>query len=381
MIEQSTVNKIRNIVFYVMFSIELVGMLYEKSSGTIPYQSYIFRVTFMMSCLVVVLTKHDLREWLVIAAICVLGFYCYRHTGRNDLWRVMVFTIACKDIDIKKALKYAFWVTFIGSLLIAFLSISGIYGDISLTEVYRKNEDPVTRYCFGFGHPNSLQTIAFVNTVLFVYVYNEYIKKYMYAVLLLLNGVVYYFSDSRTAFAVAVLFLLACFIYKMWPQFLHSYFYTVGCVFLYLFSLAFSMWAAFTADKTWWDYNIQHQVDAFLNGRIMSIYFDSLNRRGWAGSWSLFSDSISNEFFDMGWVRLYYWYGIIPATLIVILIFTLLLKCAKDKDVMTAYVIAFVAFYTIVEAHFVSDYIGRNFVLLIIGERMFRLCKKKEEST
>jgi hypothetical protein len=34
-----------------------------------------------------------------------------------------------------------------------------------------------------------------------------------------------------------------------------------------------------------------------------------------------------------------------------------------------------------VEEHFVSDYIGRNFVLLIIGERMFRLCKKKEEST
>ena len=37
----------------------------------------------------------------------------------------------------------------------------------------------------------------------------------------------------------------------------------------------------------------------------------------------------------------------------------------KESDL--AILIASVAVYTVVEAHFVSDYIGRNYMLLIIG--------------
>ena len=51
----------------------------------------------------------------------------------------------------------------------------------------------------------------------------------------------------------------------------------------------------------------------------------------------------------------------------VLVILMILIYCFIKKDSYTAILVASIAVYTIVEAHFVSDYIGRNFILLIIG--------------
>lgn len=386
MLKRISIPKIREFLFYLVLTIELVVALVEKSDLYNPYESYIFRITFLITLLIVIITPYNVKEWICVIAFNILGFYCYMHTGRNDLWRIILLVLCCKTMDMQKSLKYFLYVTLIGSLVILFLSVTGIYGEKAVTSVFRANEEAVTRYCFGFGHPNGLQTMAFVITALFFYVYRDRLKIYTYIIVLAVNSLLYYFTDSRTSYAITIMLILGFFVYNLKPDLAKGFIYSIGTIFLYVFSVGFSLWAAVTAPKAWGDeyhgYAIQYKIDAILNGRINSIYANSAERRGWAGSWSLFSDSISTEYFDMGWVRLYYWYGIIPASLIVIIIFAILVYCIRKKDMYLAILIAIVAVYTIIEAHFVSDYNGRNFILLIIGtmwSKAFYIDKTKKK--
>ena len=370
MLDKINISKIRNILFYIAFTIELFVALVEKSDLYNPYESYIFRITFLITLLVIAITPYNLKEWIVVIAMNIMGLYCYIHTGRNDLWRMIVFVCACKAIDLEKALRYMFYVTLIGCLIIVGLSVFGIYGNAFVSAVYRAGEEETVRYCFGFGHANGLQTMMFVLTALWLYIYKGTTKLKnlaMYIVLLLVNYLVYMLTDSRTSFATTILVIGLMAMNCFFPNALKGYAYSVISICLYVFSIVFSLWAAITANKTWTDTTLQYKVNSIINGRIMKLYFDSAKRRGWAGSWSLFSDDISTEYFDMGWVRLYYWYGIIPASIIIFIIFMILLYCLIKKESDLAILIASVAVYTIVEAHFVSDYIGRNYMLLIIG--------------
>ena len=80
----------------------------------------------------------------------------------------------------------------------------------------------------------------------------------------------------------------------------------------------------------------------------------------------------------MGWVRLFYWYGIIPTALIVVAMLLVMYVCYKKRDMWTMLIILSVSVYTVVEATFVSRYIGRAFFLLIAGVYLGELIKGKK---
>ncbi|MCR4901978.1 MAG: hypothetical protein K6A23_03905, partial [Butyrivibrio sp.] len=106
MLKKIDIPKIRNLIFYIVLSIELLVALIEKSDLYNPYESYIFRITFLLSLIILLMTPFNIKEWLVVIAFNALGLFCYIHTGRNDLWRIIVFVLACKTVDVQKALKY-----------------------------------------------------------------------------------------------------------------------------------------------------------------------------------------------------------------------------------------------------------------------------------
>ncbi|MBQ7431593.1 MAG: hypothetical protein IJV29_18375, partial [Butyrivibrio sp.] len=164
---------IREVVFYILLTIELCVALVEKSDLHNPYESYIFRATFVLSLIVIMLSDFNIKEWIFVVLFNVLGLCCYKITGRNDLWRYIVFALAATRIDFKRALKYSFWINLVGCCIIAFLSISGIYGKSYLYAQYREGVEGEIRYTFGFGHPNGMHAMFLVLILLGIYVYNE----------------------------------------------------------------------------------------------------------------------------------------------------------------------------------------------------------------
>lgn len=114
------------------------------------------------------------------------------------------------------------------------------------------------------------------------------------------------------------------------------------------------------------------RIDRILTGRISSIYAFE-NGGGVLRNWKLFGDPNYVEYFDMGYVRLFFWYGIIPGACCMVLLFLLMRVCRTIKDTQGFVLVLSFALFTVVEAHAVSVYLARNYVLFC-WERTGRQC-------
>ena len=384
-------------LFYGGLTIELLIVIVDKSNLINPFEGRLFQITFLLSLLKLLLTDYSKKEWYMIVVLELLAFYFYRVTGANELIRIVTFVAACKNIPLKQMMRYAFYVTLAGCAVIVLLSVTGIYGDISLTQAYGRESaettiyigvEPAkeTRYTLGMGHPNALSCMFLMLLVMAVYVYFGKMKWYLYLFLMLLNVGVYALSGSKTSMLITTAFLVgACAL--TYCRFLREgrFGYLCGLL-VFAVCIAFSVDAAVCAqrvrDVQWNEFyygeplDDRHivtlaKIDRRISGRIMSLT-DTEANDGMIQTWSLFSRPENMEhYFDMGWVKVFYRYGIVPGTVYLLAHLALLWRIYRRKDACGLAVFTVLAVYTVVEAHLVSFYIGRNFLLMMMGWYFF----------
>ncbi len=386
-------SKLPWLLFYLGFTIELGMVIVDKSSYTNPIEGYLFRITFLLFAGKVLLTRCNWKEWLVIALFEAVGFLSYRITGENDIIRIVTFAAACKNIPLKQMMRYAFWVTTVGCMGIILLSVTGIYGAMSLSQDFGRGVSAYeiydgamgmveTRYTLGMGHPNALSCMFLMVCVMGVYAYFEQLKWYGYLFLLFLNVGVFWLTDSKTSMLITTAFLVGACVMKYARRLQErNYVYLLGGL-IFLLCVGFSVDAAASAvnvRQAEWSrhYGQAYEeslntrllvaVDEKINGRIVSLT-NSEHNDGAIESWRAFSNENNmTYYFDMGWVKLFYRYGVIPGILYVAVSLFLLWRLWKKKDACGLVVFVIMAVYTVLEAHLVSDYIGRNFMLLLIA--------------
>ncbi|WP_029322911.1 hypothetical protein [Butyrivibrio sp. AE3004] len=370
--EKSFITKLRNIFLYAALTIELFLMIYERSTLPLSSPKQIFRISFAFTVLALLLTHYSLKQWIVIAIVGIVSVIGYKVTGNNDLLRFSLFVIACKDADLLKMLKYIFAVTLAGLVVIVAASVLGIAGDVKLVYDYGREVGDEVRYTFGFGHPNTLQSVIFSVTVLLIYLIKDFDKLRRNVIMLaalVFNVLIYFLTYSRTGTALTIFtIVLAYLVYEFEPLKNTKLLYIAGILTLGA-CISFSVWAAAISEYARNDdYPFYHKLDRLLTGRIQSLYYDTKSHKGSLQTWSLWGDEFSgNAFFDMGWVRLFYWYGIIPAILILMVIIYLIYRLYQNRDYGVMIMIISVSLFTLVEASFVSSFIGRNYLLPIAG--------------
>ncbi len=370
--ERSFITRIRNIALYLALSIELLLMIYERSTLPLSSPKQIFRVSFVLLVIALLLTKYSWKQWISIVIACAIGVISYKITGNNDFLRFSVFVIACKDADLKVMLKYIFAVTAAGSILIAAAALLGFAGDIRLVDDFGRDVGTEVRYTFGFGHPNTLMSVVFSIEVLLMYLIHDFKKITRNAIMvaaLITNVILYFLTGSRTGVALTIFTVVLAFaVYEVDFLKKSGFIYGFG-VFVIGACVAFSVWAAkiskYARKKK---YPFYYKLDRILTGRIQSLYYDTKAHKGSLKTWSLFGDEFSgNAFFDMGWVRLFYWYGIIPAILILLVILYFIYRLYLKRDYAVMIMVISISVFTLVEASFVSSFIGRNYLLPIAG--------------
>ena len=380
-------------LFYGGLTIELLIVIVDKSNLINPFEGRLFQITFLIFLLKLLLTDYSKKEWHWIVGLELLAFFSYWVTGANELIRIVTFVAACKNIPLKQMMRYAFYVTLAGCAVIVLLSVTGIYGDISLTQAYGRESaettiyigvEPAkeTRYTLGMGHPNALSCMFLMLLVMAVYVYFERMKWYLYLFLMLLNVGVYALSGSKTSMLITTAFLAgACAL--TYCRFLREdrFGYLCGLL-VFAVCIAFSVDAAVCAqrvrDVQWNEFYYGEprdnahivalsRIDRQLSGRIVSLA-GTTDREGMIHTWSLFSEPDNmGYYFDMGWVKIFYRYGIIPGILYLMAQLVFLWKLYKQKDACGLLVFMILTVYTVVEAHLISVYIGRNFMLMMMG--------------
>lgn len=376
-------SKIAVYSFYMAIVLEVLIVIVDKSALSNPIEGRLFQLTFLLCFIKVCLTRYSWKEYLVLALFLGLGAVSYLTTGRNEIVRVVMLIAACKNIDMKHCLKIVFYLTLIGCVMIMLFSVIGIGGEMVLEQDYGRGSVE-RRYTLGMGHPNALQCMVWALTSLGLYLYYEKMKWYQYVVVFLINVVFFLLTDSKTALLVATytIFAFATVTYVKNKR-LMSWF-SGGNILLCTGSIFLSVMAAKDAMCMYKYYTrgirtdkavFLSKLDGFLNGRIASL-FETKNFEGTMQTWSLFSRPENHYFFDMGWVRLFYWYGIIPATLAILVLFVFLFYFIRENKTSEIVLITAFAVYTIVEAHAVSEYMARNYVLFVIAMYWWRIGKK-----
>ncbi|MBQ8039047.1 MAG: hypothetical protein IJ274_04130 [Lachnospiraceae bacterium] len=367
-------SKIAYYSFYLAVIIEVLIVVIDKSSYTNPIEGRLFQLTFLLCFVKVCLTKYEVKEYITIFLFCTIGALSYFITGRNEILRLVMLVAACKNVDMKKCLKLVFWMTIVGCLVIVGLAVAGVYGTIALTQDYGRGSVE-TRYVLGMGHPNALQCMAWALTTLGLYLYAEKMKWYFFILIIAINGSLFLITDSKTGLFVAgftiVMFVFVRIFKGKWVG--HLIFF--GGMIATISSIAMSIFAAKDAGllyrfrwEWYWNPKVEfyRKLDAILTGRINSLT-GTTRWEGTTKTWSLFSEPANNYYFDMGWVRLFYWYGIIPACIfIVVLILLMIYTWRKEKIEALIMIISF-SVYTLIEAHGISEYLARNYVFFLLG--------------
>ena len=372
--DRKQIEKIAYGSFYLGVIIEVLMVIIDKSALINPVEGRLFQLTFLLFLIKTCLTRYDKKEYAVIAAFLALGAISYFVTGRNDIVRIVMFLAACKNVDMQKCMKLVFYMTLTGCLLIMFLSFFGVGGGLALTKDYGRGSVE-TRYTLGMGHPNALQCMVFALTVLALYLYGEKWKWYGYAAALAVNTGFFFLTDSKTSFLVAVFAIFYTGMYQFIQRKIIKIICNVVGKLLVTGSIVFSIFISWTAHYVYeYDWEIDtsskaaffKKLDSILTGRVRSLT-SSVRWEGTIRTWKLFSEPANNYYFDMGWIRLFYWYGIIPACVFIISLLVLMWYCVKKEDYRACIMIVSLSVYAVMEAHTVSIYIARNYVLFLLG--------------
>ena len=348
-------------LFYLGLAAEILLVIWDKSSWTDPYMGQICRMTFLLFavCCACSVRKSTMAEDIVFAIGVLIGALSWRFGGRNDLLRIVIFMRAAGMVSVPRAMKVTFVSSVLGCLGLVGLAFAGIQGHLYQTYDYGHGVE--SRWDLGLGHPNSLHCMAAMLLIFGLYLFEKRMKLYLYVLLGVGNVLLYGLTRSNTAFAISMLALMLSLILHYGKKLAAgNAVYFLGEAILFG-GLLFSVFCGIYRPS---DHRLLAKLDHVLTGRISSLWTTTFHE-GTLSTWKWFGQRLNVCYFDLGWLRVVYWYGVIPAIVIIGLTFALLEHARKTKDRAAFLLLLCFGLYTVFEAHLVSAYIGRNYALFI----------------
>ncbi|WP_130836102.1 glycosyltransferase family 2 protein [Lachnoclostridium sp. Marseille-P6806] len=348
--------------FWTALTIELLLVIWDKSNATVPYPGQIFRVTFLLFLIKAASEKFTRRELVFFLSACVLGVISWRCAGRNELLRAAVLLAALRGEDHRRVMKYSFFVTLAGCLALAVLAAAGIFGDLYRVQDFDGTGTDL-RYCFGMGNPNAAHCMLTMLLILGLYLWENRLRWQHYAALLVLHFVLWRLCRSAAAAGTAFLAIAMsmAFHYRKRLRARDAVYRVTGAVFaagLVLLAAA-AVWGTKIPLIHWLDGHV-------LTGRVASLWGTTFFS-GTLATWYWFSDRANTSYFDLGWLRVVYWYGVIPMILLTQLVFEWLRQIRLRRDAAAYMLVSCLVLYTLIEAHVVSIYLGRNIALPLLA--------------
>ena len=225
------------------------------------------------------------------------------------------------------------------------------------------------------GHPNAFHCMLYMMIVVCLYIYIDKMRWYHFILLFLTNIITYHYTDSNTAMYVIIATIIGATIMKYIPQLKDMKWGYWLCATFVLALVIFSIVGSHIGRETPFMYALDH----ILNGRFQYAH-EIENAR--VENWTLFSNKMNTEFFDQGFIRLFYWYGIIPGIMYVLANLYLIYQSYQKRDYMLLIIVVGFSLFSMMEAHLVSVYILRNYLFVLLGYywyQPFEMREKKNE--
>lgn len=200
------VRKVRNYlkqyaeIFYMLYFLPLAGCVAMGISSSQLIYRLVFAVTALFLLLKLAVTDYTRKEFLLIAAVMTLLGYVFYRTREKSLIITAVSIFGCKDVDVKKVLKYTVLVYIIGMAITIGLVMAGkVQGEIhELTKGgvrYDIND-------FGFSHPNSAYNHLLMIGLMAIVAWGKELRWYHYGIMTAAMFIGYKVFLSRTGLLI-----------------------------------------------------------------------------------------------------------------------------------------------------------------------------------
>lgn len=330
-------------IFYMLFFLPMAGCVAMGiSSGETIYR-LLFALGLFFLMLKFFVTDFTVKEIAVMSGIMlVLGYVFLRNRERSLILSALAI-FGCKDVSIRRVLKYTVFVYAIGMTVTILLVISGIrpseMHDLSKSGVVQVIND------YGFSHPNSAYSHILMIALMTVLVWREKIKWYHYVVITAVMLYAYEKLLCRTGLLVFGLLCLCVCVFNLVKQsnVRKVFFFLWGCLPVAVAGISYALpWYYEKQAPLAW------KINDLITGRV-SLANQALHRTEltWFGA---LEKNWSNEFYlDNAYINLLLSYGIIVIGMCILLALAMNYCLWKKEEYYVMIITGIVAIYAFME--------------------------------
>lgn len=372
-ISPSIVNSVLNIILCV----ELVlGVLY-RTDLSVWGSRYILWGLFGGYCLVAlyrIFSRLDLYSksfWAITTMLIGIGIVDYFSTGRNMFLKMTVLMLAVGGgREVEEYLRTIKWILLTlvcVTVVIIIASLTVGYGSLYHTDWRSFRGMGGIRFSLGFHDSLILQSMVMHITTLYCLVRGYRMRTAEYIVLFSLGCLFFVLTDSLTSSILVVLCLVLSMIIRVCDEQrnLIANILAIGNL-LWLF-IAVGM-SLLIASKV---INSGNSVvlDSILSGRIhqLTIKLSGDNLLPYMENWSVFSNRLCQAGYDLGYLELFYTYGIVPGIIYIGFLLYGVYVMWHRKAMMELTAMLIFSMYLFMEGIYWGNYVTMNFQYVLVA--------------
>ncbi len=361
------------IMFLIASSIELALGVLDMCSVKLAETRWLLWGFLGIYALQMVTNKWSWKELACLFGLLVMGGMLYWSSGINTGIKAPIFIYALKGMD-RKVLFKSYLLTLI-IVLIGVMSSAVLFdfGFMCYQSDVGRGILGGMRYSIGFDNPNMLQIVAFWIMIYALYLFEKSRKLGILLVTAVFYAGICVLTASYTGLFVGTFVLVFTTVVSYvpcdrWAKIVG----TIGIIMIGGF-IILSLGAA--AD--WRDNTVMKLIDKLISGR-MSVLEDRLDGTNYElpfiWHWKLFSNELYRNWYDMGYVQIFYYYGIIPACVYLTFILGTFIKAWRKGQAVWLVMMIGLCAYLFMESRIFSNYITRDVLLVIAADMLWRKC-------
>ena len=349
--------------FIVASCIELAMGIVEMCNYEFSKKRSVLWVFLFIYFINMLMNKYVKAEKISCVIVFILGILLYANTGINTGIKASVYVMALKGIDSKKLLKCFLWTLLTMVIVIIIGALFFGYGDIFFW--IRKENGRVSKICvcLGFCNPNRLQILIYAILSYFLFLYRKTIRGLGLVIIMIAYFFMAYLTDCKTGMLLGVfLFMTVLIIGRIQADNLVDI-----LMILFLIGLGSMMIISFLAVENTEKGFLMNCINEVISGRIDQLgeyTSKEFYNLPYMENWCLFSNRNNRNGYDMGYIYIFYYYGIVIAAVYLIFIVSAVEKARRRKDTLGIVLIAGLCIYLFMETGYYSNYLTRDFLLI-----------------
>ena len=353
-------------LFFFAFSLILAFSFIGIESALGPALKALTMISFpiFMYLFFISFPKFSRLEFLGILALLLLFLFISLITKEYSLFKLILFTLAFKNVDYKHCIKYDVWLRFYLIIAIYLLYSIGILQDVT-----GARGETTVRHSFGFTNPNALALAVSIFCMEFMYVYNEKRLKLKCLFIFLVMYFVTSATDSRTSLYSVVFFMILFLSNKFFPALIQNRFFLRSAQLapIILSVMIIYMVQSYIDNPT---SNMSIMYDELLSGRLdIAAVYSKLFEPALFGN-NISANAFTDRSIDNFYITLFLSSGIIVSTWFFISYWILLQRLYKAGEMDLIFI--FLSFTIIGISEKLWFFVDYNILMMAFGALLLK---------